>query len=80
MPMIECREQAEYAATTTSIAKDIPGHIPDAADRKVLGLDVPAEFAEVALHRFPGAAGCDAHFLVIVAGRAARGEGIAQPE
>ena len=34
----------------------------------------------MALDRFPGAAGGDAHFLVVVAGRAAGGEGIAEPE
>ena len=34
----------------------------------------------MALHRFPGAPGSDAHLLVVVAGRAARGEGIVQPE
>ncbi len=31
-------------------------------------------------HRLPGAARGDAHGLVVVAGRSARGEGVAQPE
>src|SRR5262249_23139735 len=36
--------------------------------------------AEVPLHRLPGTAGGDAHGLVVVAGRAAGGEGVAEPE
>ena len=43
-------------------------------------LDVGAQLAEVPLHRFPGAARGDAHLLVVVAGRAARGEGVVEPE
>ena len=43
-------------------------------------LDVLAQLAEVPLDRLPGAAGGDAHRLVVVAGRAAGGEGVAQPE
>ena len=42
-------------------------------------MDVDVHFAEVPLHRFPGAARGDAHDLVVVAGRAAGGEGVAQP-
>ena len=42
-------------------------------------MSVP-ELAEVPLHRFPGAARGDAHLLVVVAGRAARGEGVVEPE
>ena len=38
------------------------------------------QLAEMALHRLPGAARGDAHLLVVVAGRAARGEGVVQPE
>ena len=38
------------------------------------------ELAEVPLDRLPGAAGGDAHRLVVVAGRAAGGERVAEPE
>ena len=38
------------------------------------------ELAEVPLDRLPGAAGGDAHRLVVVADRAAGGEGVAEPE
>ena len=39
-----------------------------------------AQVAEVPLDRLPGAAGGDAHLLVVVAGRAAGGERVAEPE
>ena len=42
--------------------------------------DIDVHLAEVALDRFPGAARGDAHLLVVVAGRAAGGEGVAEPE
>ena len=48
--------------------------------REVGRLDVDAELAEVALDRLPGAPGGDAHRLVVVSLRAARGERVAQPE
>ena len=57
-----------------------PAMSPMPATREVLALDVDADFAEVALDAFPGAARGDGHFLVVVAGRAAGGEGIAEPE
>ena len=56
-----------------------PGHVADAGDGEVLRLRVDAHLAEVALHALPGAARRDAHLLVVVAGAAARGEGVAQP-
>ena len=34
----------------------------------------------MALYRLPGAARGDCHFLVVIAGRAARGEGVVEPE
>ena len=43
-------------------------------------LGVDAQLAEVALDRLPGAAGGDAHRLVVVADRAAGGERVAEPE
>src|SRR3712207_8646508 len=41
---------------------------------------VDAHLAEVPAHRLPRAARGDAHRLVVVAGRAAGGEGVAEPE
>ena len=63
-----------------AVAEHVARHVADADAGEVLGLDVGAELAEMALHRFPGAAGGDAHLLVVVAGRAAGGEGVVQPE
>src|SRR6202023_1494024 len=42
--------------------------------------DIDVHFAEVALDRFPGAARGDAHLLMVVTGRTARGESVAEPE
>ena len=47
---------------------------------KSVASGVDGELAEVALHRLPRAAGGDAHLLVVVAGRAARRERVAEPE
>ena len=44
-----------------------------------MGRDVDVEFAEVALDRLPGAARRDAQCLVVIAARAAGGEGVPQP-
>ena len=63
-----------------AVAEHVARHVADAGDGEGRGLDVLAELAEVPLHRFPGAAGGDAHLLVVVARRAARGEGVVEPE
>src|SRR5690606_3130033 len=49
-------------------------------DREVLALGVHAQFAEVPLDGLPGAAGGDAHALVVVSGGAAGREGVTEPE
>ena len=80
MLVVECRHQLEAARLQQAIAEHVAGHVadPDHADR--IGLHIQPQLAEVPLHRDPGAARCNAHFLVVVPGRAARGERIAQPE
>ena len=57
-----------------------PDMSPTPATVNGVVVDVDVHFAEVALDRLPGAARGDAHHLVVVAGRAAGGEGVAQPE
>ena len=57
-----------------------PDMSPQPATRDRVGLNVDAHFQEVALDRDPGALGGDAHRLVVVAVRAAAGEGVAEPE
>ena len=57
-----------------------PDMSPTPTTVKSSRLGVDAHVAEVPLHRLPGAPGGDAHLLVVVAGRAAGGEGVAEPE
>ncbi len=63
-----------------AVAEHVAAHVADADHGEGLGLDVLAQLAEVALDRFPSAAGGDAHDLVVVADRPAGREGVAQPE
>ena len=62
------------------LPKTSPLMSPMPTQVKSSALGVDAELAEVPDDRLPGAAGGDAHRLVVVAGRAARGEGVAEPE
>ena len=78
--MVEGGLQADLARQQHAVAEHVARHVAAADDGEGLGLDVLAHLAEVTLHRLPGAAGRDAHRLVVVAGRPARGEGVAQPE
>ena len=78
--MVEGRQQTDLFRQQHAVAEHVARHVAAADDGEGLGLDVLAELAEVALHRLPGAAGGDAHDLVVVAGRTARGESVAQPE
>ena len=50
-----------------AVAEHVARHVADADHGERLGLDVDAHLAEVALDRLPGAAGGDAHRLVVVA-------------
>ena len=78
--VVEGRDQARVLGAEHAVAEDVAGHVADADRGEVLGLAVDAALAEVALDRDPRAAGGDAHGLVVVAHRAAGGEGVAQPE
>ena len=68
------REQSSPLPNTSPDMSPMPTTVMGA----VVGVD--AEVAEVALDRLPGALGGDAHLLVVVARRAAGGEGVAEPE
>ena len=78
--MVERRDQPDVLGQQHPVAEHVTGHVADADDGEVLGLAVVAQLAEVPLDRLPRAAGGDAHRLVVVAGRAAGGERVAQPE
>ena len=62
------------------VAEHVARHVADADHRERRRLDVDVHLAEVPLHRLPGAARRDPHLLVVVAVRAAGGEGVAEPE
>ena len=62
------------------VAEHVARHVADADRRERRRADIDVHLAEMALDQFPGAAGGDAHFLVVVTGRAAGSERIAEPE
>ena len=80
MTVVERRDELDVARQEHAVAEDVAGHVADARDGEVDRLRVDAHFAEVALDRLPGAAGGDAHRLVVVSRGAARGKRIPQPE
>src|SRR6266481_2650595 len=80
MAVIEGPQQPEVARHQHAVAEHVPGHVADADYRHLAGLDVAPELAEMALDELPGAAGSDAHRLVVVTGRAAGSKGITEPE
>ena len=62
------------------VAEHVAGHVADADRGERVAVGVLAEHAGVAAHALPRAAGRDAHRLVVVAGAAAGGERVAEPE
>ena len=80
MPVIKRRLQPDVRRQEHTVAEHVAGHVADAGDREVVLLDIGAELTKMPFHTLPGAAGGNAHRLVVVAGRAAGGEGIAEPE
>ncbi len=78
--MIECSDQFDLARQQHAVAENVTAHVADTGNGERIFLRVDALFVEVTLHRFPGAAGSDAHFLVVVAGRSAGRECVVKPE
>ena len=78
--VVEGRDQPGVLGAQQPVAEHVAAHVADADRGELLGLAVDAALAEVPLHRDPGAAGGDAHRLVVVADRAAGGERVAEPE
>ncbi len=62
-----------------AVAEHVARHVADADHRERRRGEVDIHLAEMALDRFPGAARGDADLLVVVSGRAAGGEGVAEP-
>ena len=80
VPVVERGNQLGVLAQQHAVAEHVAAHVTDADAGEVVGLRVHPHLPEVPLHRHPGAAGGDAHGLVVIAGRPARGERVAQPE
>ena len=78
--MVEGGDQPDLLRKQHAVAENVARHVADTDDGEGLALDVAVHFAEMALDRFPGAARRNADLLVIVAGRAAGGEGVVEPE
>ena len=78
--VVEGGHDAQVLGEQHAVAEHVAGHVADADDGDLVGRDVAAELAEVPAHRLPGAARGDAHGLVVVADRPARGERVAEPE
>jgi hypothetical protein len=78
--VVEGGEQPDLVGQEHAVAEDVARHVADADHGEGIDRRVLAELAEVPLDGFPGTPGGDAHALVVVAGGAARGEGIVEPE
>ena len=65
--VIECGNEVRCFRLEQTVAENVPGHVANAGRRKGITLDVEAALEEVTLHRNPGAAGGDAHLLVVIA-------------
>ena len=78
--MVEGRDEPDLPRQQHAVAEHIARHVADARDAERRRLDVDVDLAEMPLHGLPRAARGDAHLLVVVADRAARGEGVAEPE
>ena len=80
VPVVERRDQPDVRGQQHPVAEHVAGHVADPDDGDLLALGVDAQLAEVPLDALPGAAGGDAHGLVVVAHRPAGGERVAEPE
>jgi hypothetical protein len=78
--VVERTHEPDHARQQHAVAEHVAGHVADAEHGELVRAHVAAELAEVALDRLPRAGGGDAHLLVVVSGRPARGERIAEPE
>jgi hypothetical protein len=67
--VIESGDQPDLARQQHAVAEHVAGHVADTGGGEGRGLDVDVHLAEMAFDRFPGAAGSDAHLLVVVTGR-----------
>ena len=78
--VVEGSDHLQLVRQQQAVAEHVTGHVADADHRGQILLDVDALFAEMPLHGDPAAFGGNTHALVVVAGRTAGGERVAQPE
>ena len=78
--MVERRDKPRLRRQEHAVAEDVARHVADADGREGFALDIAIHLAEMPLHGFPGAARRNSHLLVVVTGRAARGECVVEPE
>ena len=78
--MIKCCDQLDLARQQHTVAKHVACHIADPGDREWIFLRIQAHFAEMARDGYPGAAGRNAHLLVVIAGRTTRCERVVKPK
>ncbi|MBK8720659.1 MAG: hypothetical protein IPN32_39040, partial [Deltaproteobacteria bacterium] len=78
--MVERGQQLDGLAAQQAVAEHVAAHVTDATAGDDVALGVDAHLPEAALGGLPRAAGGDAGDLVVVAGRAARGERVVEPE
>ena len=79
MSVVEGTHQPDHGREQHAVAEHVARHVANPDNREGVGRDVVTQLAEVALDALPGALGRDAERLVVVAGGAARGVGVAQP-
>ena len=80
MTVVERGDEAQLPRPQHPVAEHVARHVADADGGQRIAVGVLAEHAGVAAHALPRAARRDAHRLVVVAGAAAGGERVAEPE
>ena len=78
--VVECGHQLDLFGQQHAVPEHVAAHVANAHHRKGRCLNILARFSKVSLDAFPCATGGDAHLLVVVAGTAAGGKRIPQPE
>ena len=78
--VVERGHELRDLAHQHAVAEDVARHIADAGGREGLGLAIDAEVREVVFDALPRSSRGDSDLLVVVAHRAAGGEGVSQPE
>ena len=77
--MVECGDKLDLLRQQHAVAEYVATHVTYADDRERIGLDIESLLPEMPPDCFPGAAGGNTHFLVVVSSRAPRRESIIEP-